>query len=138
MSRSGYSDVCDGSEANLYRGAVESAIRGKRGQALLRELLAAMDAMPVKELITNRLEYGGAYCALGVVGHARGIPLDKFGDGEDYYDNELLARALGVAKALVAEIEYENDERDWRHTETTAERWSRMRAWLIENIKEPT
>jgi hypothetical protein len=47
MSRSGYSD--DHSEWDLirWRGAVASAIRGKRGQAFLRELLVALDAMPV-------------------------------------------------------------------------------------------
>jgi len=90
MSRSGYSDDCDGTELNLYRGAVESAIRGKRGQAFLRELLADMDAMPVKELIVGRLEYDGAYCALGVVGHARGLPLHEL-DSDEEDDGDVLA-----------------------------------------------
>ncbi len=36
MSRSGYQDDCEG--LNLYRGTVRRAIRGKRGQAFLREL----------------------------------------------------------------------------------------------------
>jgi hypothetical protein len=38
-----------------WRGAVASAIRGGRGQAFLREMLAAMDAMPVKRLVANEL-----------------------------------------------------------------------------------
>ena len=33
MSRSGYTDECDGWELVRWRGAVNSAIRGKRGQA---------------------------------------------------------------------------------------------------------
>ena len=140
MSRSGYSDDLSETELNLYRGAVESAIRGKRGQAFLRELLADMDAMPVKELIVGRLENAGAYCALGVVGHARGLPLHELDSDEedDGYNVAPLARAFGVARALVAEIEFVNDERGWRHTETRAELWSRMRAWVVEQIKEPT
>ena len=55
MSRSGYSDDCSGRELNLWRGAVESAIRGKRGQAFLREMLVALDAMPEKRLIAGEL-----------------------------------------------------------------------------------
>lgn len=56
MSRSGYTD--DGWDdesaqwaAIRYAGALKSAVRGKKGQAFLRELLAALDAMPVKRLI---------------------------------------------------------------------------------------
>jgi GNAT superfamily N-acetyltransferase len=140
MSRSGYSDDLSETELNLYRGAVESAIRGRRGQAFLRELLAELDAMPVKELIVGRLENAGAYCALGVVGHARGLPLHELDSDEedDGYNVAPLARAFGVARALVAEIEFVNDERGWRHTETRAELWSRMRAWVVEQIKVPT
>lgn len=43
MSRSGYSDDCDHIE--LWRAAVDAAVSGKRGQAFLRELLGALDAM---------------------------------------------------------------------------------------------
>lgn len=35
MSRSGYTDDCDGWQLIMYRGAVASAIRGARGQRLL-------------------------------------------------------------------------------------------------------
>jgi hypothetical protein len=43
MSRSGYVDDVDQKDLAMYRGAVASAIRGKRGQALLREMREAMD-----------------------------------------------------------------------------------------------
>lgn len=42
MSRSGYSDDCE--NIGLWRGAVERAIRGVWGQALLLEMAAALDA----------------------------------------------------------------------------------------------
>ena len=45
MSRSGYSDDDEDGRLAMWRGAVQSAIRGKRGQAALRELLTALDAM---------------------------------------------------------------------------------------------
>lgn len=56
MSRHGYTDSCDDNFALIrWRGAAKSAIRGKRGQAFLRELLAALDAMPEKRLIAREL-----------------------------------------------------------------------------------
>lgn len=131
MSRSGYTDDIDGWELIRYRGAVASAIRGKRGQRLLRELAEAMDAMPVKELIAYELEADGAHCALGVVGAKRGLDLAKI----DAQEPELVAKAFNIATALAAEIEYENDEcACWN--ETGAERWIRMRQWVAEQIGE--
>lgn len=131
MSRSGYSDDLDEPTLNLWRGAVASAIRGKRGQALLREMAAALDAMLVKELIASELENEGEYCALGVVGKARGIDMADI-DPEDY---EAVAETFGVATALTQEIMWQNDEA-WSHREAPEHRWSRMRQWVLENIKE--
>lgn len=107
MSRSGYSDEIEDTWARIrWRGAVSSAISGKRGQAFLRELLAALDAMPVKELVAHELQAEGAFCALGVVGHARGLDLDKI-DTENWGQ---LSREFGIAEALAREIMFENDE----------------------------
>lgn len=130
MSRSGYTDDCDGPELALYRGAVRSAINGKRGQSLLRELLAALDAMPVKTLVPNEFEASGEFCALGVVGHARGMDMTGF----DGYTPKWIALQFGIAKALAAEIMYENDD-DWRRDETPEARWMRMRSWVASRIK---
>lgn len=137
MSRSSYSDDCDGWDLIRWRGAVASAIRGRRGQAFLREMLAALDAMPEKRLIRGRFIENGEACALGVVALARGCDVSKV----DPEDSEQVAGAFGISEALAAEIEYENDEfydyglgaaiyspgeRLWRH----------MRAWVAENITE--
>lgn len=130
MSRSGYSDDVDGWELIRWRGAVKSAMKGKRGQALFREMLSAFDAMPEKVLVANDLEADGKYCALGVVGNRRGIPLSDI-DTEDY---EAVADAFYISCALAQEIMYENDEGGWR--ETPEHRWQRMRNWVIENIRE--
>lgn len=83
MSRSGYTDDDCDNTLNLYRGTVQRAIRGKRGQAFLRELAAAMDSMPVKELIANELVApNGQVCAIGAVCQARGLDVSKL----DYND----------------------------------------------------
>jgi hypothetical protein len=131
MSRSGYSDDCDGWDLIRWRGAVNSAIKGARGQKFLRELLAALDAMPEKRLIPNELEADGSYCTLGVIAKSRGIDTDIDPD-----DTETLANRLGIAEAMVKEIVFENDERPWNYrTETPAQRYKRMRAWVAEQIK---
>lgn len=107
MSRSGYSDDCDGWALIRWRGAVNSAIKGERGQAFLRELAAALDAMPEKRLIADELEtVDGDFCTIGVLGAARGIDMSKL----DPDDREAVAAAFNIAPALAAEIVFENDE----------------------------
>jgi hypothetical protein len=107
MSRSGYSDECDGWDLIRWRGAVNSAIKGKRGQAILKEMLAALDAMPIKRLGKDELVTAdGDYCALGVVGNARGIDMESI----DPEDSEWVAQTFGIAKALAKEIMWMNDE----------------------------
>ncbi len=107
MSRSGYSDDCDGWAMIRWRGAVNSAIKGKRGQQTLREILAALDAMPDKSLVAESLVTGdGEFCTLGVLGAQRGIDLESL----DPEDPEGVAAVFGIAPALVKEIVYLNDE----------------------------
>lgn len=136
MSRSGYYD--DGDSVAMWRGQVASAIRGKRGQAFLVELVEALDALPEKKLITDALEAGGAVCAIGSVGLKRGVDMAPL----DPEDPETLSRVFGIAHQLVQEIEYENDERQWRYEEgksrkeTAEERWQRMRDWALSHIKD--
>jgi hypothetical protein len=130
VSRSGYVDDGDLAATNLWRGAVRSALRGRRGQAFLREMLAALDAMPEKRLVTSDLETSaGDVCALGALGRARAMNMS----GLDPEDHENVAAAFGVAHALACEIMYENDE-FWQ-PESPENRWWRMRRWVMENIR---
>lgn len=135
MSRSGYSDDCDGWALIRWRGAVNSAIKGKRGQQTLREIRDALDAMPVKELAADSLvSADGQFCALGALGAARGMPLEHL----EPDDPEGVAEKFGIATAMVREIVYENDEcgpwLPYPQKETSAARWRRMRAWVASNI----
>lgn len=131
MSRSGYNEDVDNDwRAICYRGAVASAIRGARGQAFLREMLAALDALPEKKLIAGELEEHGAVCAIGAVGKARGIDMSKLDPDEP----ERVASTFGVAEALAREVVFENDEGCYV-TETPEARYMRMRRWIEANIQ---
>lgn len=165
MSRSGYIDDgdCDDVLAmGRWQGQVASAIRGKRGQTALRELAAAMDAMPAKVLAADSLVTAdGEFCTLGVLGQARGLDMAPI-DPDDW---DAVAKAFNLAPAMVREIVYENDEGidtyDWvdveicgpvrpyspewgRHhvsvrVDIPAEviarrRWKRMRKWVHEHL----
>lgn len=168
MSRSGYTDDNDDPLAHgRWRQAVKRSLEGKRGQALLRELVEALDAMEDKRLYPGSFATAeGEFCTLGVLGAKRGTKMDDLGD--DYECNTaLVGQRFGVAPAMAAEIMYLNDEymvddRKWitvelcgpvrpyypewgRHTREVSvhndnhprERWEQMRAWAVANLKPP-
>lgn len=137
MSRSGYSDDCGGWDLICWRGAVKSALKGKRGQAALREIRDALDAMPVKELAADSLvSVDGQYCTLGALGSARGMPMESI----DPDDHEEVAEKFGMANAMVREIVYENDEGGpwlpYPQKESPSARWVRMRNRVSAHIAE--
>jgi len=163
MSRSGYTDDCEDQWGLIrWRGAVNSAIKGRRGQAFLCEALGALDAMPVKELIGESLVTAdGEFCTLGVVGAARGMDIAAI----DPDDRVAVAKSFGISEALAAEIMYENDEcavSNWLYLDieicgpmrsgypdrgshkrsvmvanprVAEERWIGMRRWITSQIK---
>lgn len=132
MSRSGYSEDCE--NLGLWRQAVDRSIRGKRGQAFLREMAAALDAMPVKALVADDVvRNDGSVCAIGSVAVARKMNVADL----DIYDPEDVGNKFGIAKALAAEIAYLNDEEGglYRRTgESPEARWARMRKWVADQL----
>lgn len=129
MSRSGYSDDLTQQSLAMWRGRVASSARGKRGQAFFVALAAALDAMPEKALIAHDLIKDGAHCALGVLGAARGLPIETY----DPEDADTIGGAFNIASCLAQETVFENDEAVWN--ETPEARWIRMRAWVAKQIK---
>lgn len=139
MSRSGYSDDCE--NLAMWRGRVMSATRGRRGQQFFRDLLAALDAMPEKALITAALEdEAGNVCAIGALGKAKGIDMSKL----DPECPEQIAPAFNIAECLAQEVEFMNDEYHERPYDSKAgayrditpeERWTKMRAWVAKQIR---
>lgn len=131
MSRSGYSDDYDQGQLAMWRGAVRSAIKGHRGQAFLKEMLAALDALPEKKLIADELEQEHQVCAIGAVGLARKVDMTNI----DPHDPDTVSGKFGIARALACEIVFENDEGAgyWKK-ETPEDRFTRMRRWVEGNI----
>ena len=110
-----------------WRGAVTSALKGKRGQAFLREALVALDGMDEKKLIVGELvDKDGYACLFGTVGQLRNLDMKRFVGRE--VDREVVGQLFGVADAMAAEIMYANDEH-WR-PENPHQRWIRMRGWI--------
>lgn len=136
MSRSGYSDLETWSMIR-WRGAVKAAIRGKRGQAFLRELLEALDALPTKRLVAHSFQQvDGEVCALGSVGLKRGTDMSGFITkdecGDEEVDGDVVGDSFGISRAMAKEIMYENDESAWH--ETPEQRFARVRAWVVREI----
>lgn len=136
MSRSGYTD--DAPMGNTerwscirWRGAVKSAFRGQRGQRALRDMLAAMEALPGHRLIAEQLESkDGDVCALGALAKARHVDMHDV----DPEDADIVAANLDIAEAMAREIVEVNDE--WGdHNEAPERRWGRMRAWLKIHVR---
>lgn len=140
MSRSGY---CDGDwwdEGDQWRairwaGALKRAKEGHRGQAFFREMLAALDAMPVKRLVRSALVCADGCCAMGAVAIARQQDVS----GVDPEDPDQVAFALGIASALAADIADRNDD-DFGcygpgNNETPEQRWHRVRGWVLKQIQ---
>lgn len=128
MSRHGYvDDIDDPLELGRWRGRVMSAIRGKRGQALLRDLLIALESMPEKRLIANELvDQEGACCALGAVAKLRQIDVGNL----DPDDRDKISEVFDIARPLACEIMFWNDD----FHGTPEARWKWVYAWVKEQL----
>lgn len=135
MSRLYYENDCDYIEG-LQHGWLSSAIRGRRGQAFLRELVAALDALPAPELSCGALEDAqtGCCCAFGAVRRLRGpenVKLDFHPDEEEIAPT-YLAEPFGVSETLAWAVVQANEEIDEQNTEPARRRrWARVRAWAV-------
>ena len=130
----------------LWRQAIENALSGRKGQATLRELEAALLALPQKRLIEGALCHDGEVCALGALALKRGA-IDPenppyLEDGGAAEVGDWAEHHLGVRYALAWEIQWHNDEGQWQgdylrrgRAETPEERYERVLAWVRSRIK---
>lgn len=135
MGRSGYTDDygCDDPLAmGRYRQAVRMAIQGKRGQAFLREMLEALDALPKKHLVSGSFTKGGGCCALGSVAAARGEDVSRLerADPGDV-DADDVAFAFGIAPSMAREIMFMNDEGAFYDGQGEGSRFHYVRNWIV-------
>ena len=153
MSRSGYNDYGDIDNWDLirWRGAVTSAIRGKRGQAFLREMKEALLALPEKKLIYGRLASGGQVCSLGAVMLARKIKAgtdaetalkeieEEWPSYDEYSDDDCgddVSAELDIAGALAKEIMFLNDEDFFGYSISEEVRYRVVLKWVQSEIKD--
>lgn len=146
-------DSGDWEEANYYLWAanVRRAIEGRRGQLALRELEAALLALPEKRLISGALCHEGQVCALGALGvykrMQQGATREEalawvwehtphYSDGEimEYtaVDTADFGKAhLGLTYVLAWHIAQENDEHDaFTGPQTPEQRYEWMLRWV--------
>lgn len=130
MSRSGYSDDVMDWDWIRWRGAVSSALRGKRGQAFLREALTALDALPEPKLIGDVLVSPEGCCLMGAVAIHRQLDVS----GIDPHDRERVAGVFGIAEAMAAEISSVNDDGFYYGPDSPEKRFIRVRLWVESQI----
>lgn len=132
---------------------MECSLRGKKGQAVLKELEAALVALPEKRLIEGALYLDGQVCALGALMLKRETDKRKSGlepwfaavlavawlqkvsnkCGVDSYQAVLEAQKyLHTTRALAARIAFSNDE-DCQAA-TPEVRYEKMLAWVRREI----
>lgn len=161
MSRSGYYDDNDDILAHgRWRAQVRSATYGRRGQKLLKDMLAALDALPEPRLIAGDLVFtgepqwshpspdediilggdqlvdgSGRVVRVGDVCALGALGLARGMDMSklDPHEAESVADAFDIAHQLAREIVYENDEGGY--SETPEQRFIRIRRWVERQIK---
>ena len=123
-------------------GAMRSAIRGRRGQQLLRDLIAGLDALPEPELAAGALEdpKTGCVCALGAVRLQRGseaVPL-RFDPTDEDVDWRELAEPFDISQTLANEVVAQNEFISKRNDEQSSRRrWLSVRAWAVGHLIAP-
>lgn len=135
-------------QAELWQANCERSLKGKKGQASLRDLEAALLALPSPRLIAGELQNkAGEVCAIGALAKFKGhecpivaYGLDEFGDTEiDPIDVESatidLAKTLGVPRMVAIAVAAENDAA-WVKLDSE-QRYQRVLAWVRQEI-QPT
>lgn len=132
----------------LWLGAVRRATFGKRGQAVLRELEAALLALPQKRLIDGAICREGDVCVLGALALRRKVaagmgatearrelaehwPVEDF---DDRWELREFSKEQGLTYALAWEAMAANDE-DARGM-TPEGRYEYVLAWVRKRLRE--
>lgn len=144
-------------QLQLQQANTERCLAGKRGQKALRDLEAALLAMPVKEIIAGNLARAGQVCTLGafVVARRMGeglsyaeavaelekVVADSKLDAEDEYDARDLgtltvnrATKAGFPRPIAYEILWQSDYHIVPEA-PPARRWEIMLAWVRGQLK---
>lgn len=140
--------------AELFLANVERSLKGKKGQAALQKVEAALLAMPQKRLITDVLETAeGEVCALGALAkHMQvAIPEPTVPDYNEWEENEsyedlikFAVEQLGIPRLVAFRVIEVNDNTQYRflggrdrHYYTPEERYEKVLAWVRKRLNVP-
>lgn len=140
MSRTWEGESDDPLDWGRYEAAKRSTLRGRRGQAFLRELIAALDALPRPELSEGALgdRRTGCVCALGAVALAQGDSFDDLAADNGNWGPEDAADWYNISPTLANEIISANDDwRDGNSVDVRQSRWRYVRGWAVSHLIEP-
>jgi len=100
----------------LWQGNCQRSLKGKAGQAALRELEAALLALPDKRLIAHKMiDHEGDVCAIGALAKHKGRDLlsepNVYEDGEFDGDGEMeeIGMELGMPRLVAWKVVELND-----------------------------
>jgi hypothetical protein len=159
MSRINYSeDEERPGQFALWDANCRRSIRGKVGQRELRELEAALLALPEKRLIHGALINDDGVCAIACYAKHKGIDLSKF---DPEYESDEVGIAAGMPRLVAWKVVALNDvELDYRYVVmegptqkfgylgagggcgslrvpiTAEERYERVLAWVREQLAQ--
>ena len=151
MSRIDYGDPGDDPITPLWPAIATRAIQGKPGQAVLKELMAALLSLPTKRLIAGEWVLNGEVCALGALDIARTMHrtgacwdsarmvvecfIDEYSSfGQDALDTpEDVQARLHITPTLAWEIMEKNDVAAMHLT--PEQRYKKVLAWVSMQIK---
>jgi len=108
--------------------SLERSINSKRGQAFLRELILALNALPEKILIYGDFENSDGYCVMGACLKYRNLNVREIDDS-----NEGLGSIFNIHTEFIEKVIDVNDSP--RIIETQTKRWHRVRDWAVSNLK---
>lgn len=129
----------------LWYSNFRRTLKSQRGQKILRELEAALLALPEHRLIEGDVCDGKDVCAVGALGVARrvqaGASIEQalefvrgYAGESSIFGTAYYGRDLGMAWTMAWEIAVKNDE-DFGHL-TPEQRWEAMLAWVRSQIKQ--
>jgi hypothetical protein len=126
----------------IWHANVNRSVAGKRGQAMLRELHAALLALPEKRLVHEAIAADGEVCAIGAwlvakreqAGEDRATVLAEYEAVSDDDYTDAVAEEAGAPKLVAWRLVELNDiELD---TVTPEQRYARVLAW-VEKVLRP-
>lgn len=165
MSRSGFHEADDDGDfavaVEQHAKNIRDALASEKGQQFLRGLVAALDALPVKELTSSALVSDSGCCAMGAYCKARGIdPMDmviltvrqpdgstrpatlreelSISDNDEYAVSEIQEEAVNALPDLIDAPELAVRETVWINDECApsepAARWKAVRKWAVARL----